>query len=785
MATRDLPHFGDLLRRRRTAAALSQEQLAERAGLSVRGLSDLERGVHRAPRLETVRMLADALGLGEDDRVDLLAAARPEAVPEVKARPGRATLSTLPIPPTHLIGRETETAALAGLLTHNPGRLVTLTGPGGTGKTHLALEVAANVSGHYPDGVVFVDLSPITAPALVMPAILHALGLRETSGVPAPETVISYLRERSLLLVLDNCEQVLGTAPDIASLLATCPQLAILATSRESLRIRAEREYIVAPLPLPDPTRSQSLDDLERVAALALFVERARAVSADFALNVGNAAAVVAICTRLDGLPLAIELAAARVKVMPPDALLARLGQRLPLLTGGARDLPSRQRTMRDAIAWSYDLLSPVGQALFRRLSVFSGGFTLASAEAVVAAGTSSTVIDGISELIEQSLVRQAPDSRGQPRYLMLETVREFGLERLAAADEVDATRSLHALHFLGLSTRLHQGIWSDWNLDQLTDTIVEHDNLRLALTWFHLHGEGSDLLRLSAVTYGLWISRGLYSEGVTWVELALAQTAHVADAVRFQALRAVGLLALLKGDYPRATTCINEGVTLARSLGDPLIVAEALTNAGLLAYRRGEHSRADELLAESLALLQGLPDTIPDVPMATGAALRAMADSALAQEQFERTAKLHQRSLHTASNFWGVADGHAGLGAISYCQGDYVLAAEHYTACLDGAQVLGGDRLLVVTFLHGLAGIAAATGRLEQGARLLGAAESIRVPLGAPIFPRDQPVRDRCLGALMAALGEEQLAAAWEAGRTLTMAEAIAEAEAVLRPSD
>src|SRR5215213_1331416 len=339
MVAHDLPGFGDLLRRHRTAAALSQEELAERAGVSARALSDLERGVHRAPRLETVRMLAEALGLGENERADLLAVARPEMPPVVKMRTRPTVSATLPLSPTRLIGRESELASLSNLLTQEDVRLVTLTGPGGTGKTHLAQAVAAEVVGHYPDGVFFVDLSALTEPHLVMPTIAATLGVRETAGEPLREIVIRHLRERLLLLVLDNCEQVLEGASDIAALLAACPHLSILATSREPLHIRAEREIGVAPLPLPDPDRLPALADLALVPAVTLFVERAQAATANFSLTTDNAAAIAGICRRLDGLPLAIELAAARIKILPPAALLARLEQRLSLLTGGGRDL--------------------------------------------------------------------------------------------------------------------------------------------------------------------------------------------------------------------------------------------------------------------------------------------------------------------------------------------------------------------------------------------------------------------------------------------------------------
>jgi transcriptional regulator with XRE-family HTH domain len=369
-AVAPLPHRGAPYR---TAAALSQEALAERAGLSGRAISDLERGVHRAPRLETVRLLADALGLDEAERVELLAAAHPRVLAPAERERAHPP-ARLPVPPTRLIGREPEVAAVTQLLAQDDIRLVTLTGVGGTGKTRLALAVAADVRDQYPDGVYFVDLSPLTDSALVMPTIAATLGVREVVGEPLSQTLTGFLADKQLLLLLDNCEHVVDAAPDLATLVATSPQLAVLATSRGALRIRGEREVPLPPLPLPASDRLPPLDELARVPAVALFVDLAAASQPDFAFTADNSAAVADICRRLDGLPLAIELAAARIKVLTLAALLTRLEQRLPLLTGGSRDLPTRQRTMRDAIAWSYDLLAPDEQALFRRLGIFAGG---------------------------------------------------------------------------------------------------------------------------------------------------------------------------------------------------------------------------------------------------------------------------------------------------------------------------------------------------------------------------------------------------------------------------
>src|SRR5215203_2947225 len=454
----DTTAFGAVLRQFRTAAALSQAELAERAGLSERGISDLERSVRRAPHLTTIRLLADALKLTPPDQQTLLAAARQASGSEMPAG-ALAWFAPLPALLTSLVGRERELAALATLVVRPDGRLITLTGPGGSGKTRLALEAGRTLLRDFGDGVVFVDLTPLTDAALVLPTIASTLGVREQMGYRLVETLINVLASKHLLLLLDNCEQVLDAAPEIAELLVASPDLSIIATSREPLRMRGERVVPVLPLPVPAADGPLVVEELACVPSVALFVERATASYPAFALTADTASAVAAICRRLDGLPLAIELAAARINVLPPASLLARLERRLPLLAGGGRDLPARQRTMRDAIAWSYDLLSSAEQALFRHLAVFAGGFTLVAVEAVAAPDRNLPVLDGVVALVEQSLVRQMPGIDDEPRYQMLETVREFGLEQLDASGELDEARAQHAEHYLRLSAALVHGL--------------------------------------------------------------------------------------------------------------------------------------------------------------------------------------------------------------------------------------------------------------------------------------------------------------------------------------
>jgi predicted ATPase/class 3 adenylate cyclase len=525
---------------------------------------------------------------------------------------------SLPVQPTQLIGREQEVATIGQLLRREDVRLVTLTGPGGTGKTRLGIQVASELRDVFIEGVFFVSLAPINDPMLVMPTIAQALGIRDRAEQPLSARLAEVLYQRRVLLLLDNFEQVVGAASQVADLLTSCPSLKVLITSREVLHVRAEHEFAVPPLELPDPAHIPELAALARAPSVALFLQRAQAVKPEFQLTTSNAGAVAEICVRLDGLPLAIELAAARMKLLSPQALLARLGRRLAMLTGGARDVPTRQQTLRNTIEWSYQLLNTWEQRLFRRLSIFAGGCTLQAAEAVCTAPDEGVgqVLDGVASLVDKSLLQQMEqtgEASEEPRLLMLETIREYGLEALTASGEGAVARQAHADHFLLLAEEavpaLDGPLLTSW-LDRLEQ---EHDNLRAALHWFLEAGQAVMALRLCSALERFWVVRGYRNEGLTFLERALGGSAGVAPSVRAKALLAAARLSFMQSDYDRGKALAQESLALFRELGDKRGIALSLNRLGIAAWRQADFPTARVLMEEDLALYKelGNPDRI------------------------------------------------------------------------------------------------------------------------------------------------------------------------------
>ena len=596
------PTFGVLLRRARRAAGLTQEELAARAGVSVDAISVLERGLTRAPHRETLDLLAGALQLApaERSRWEL---ARRGVRGDASPAPGCLPLACqssgmrrqLPTPATPLIGREQEVQALCALLRRPEVRLITVTGSAGVGKTRLALQVAADFVEEFAGSVLFIPLAALHDPGLVLPTLAQALGLRASSALPVLALLAAALHEQRMLLVLDNFEHVIVAAPHLAALLEACPAVKLLVTSREVLSLRAEQQFVAPPLGLPAlspraPLQQIDRTTLEATPAVQLFLQRARAAQPDFQLTTGNAATIAEICLRLEGIPLAIELAAPRLKLLDPPALLARLERRLQILTGGARDLPERQRTMRATIAWSYELLSPAEQALFRRLAVFVGGWTLEAAEQVCreAGALEPDILEGLSSLLDKSLLYREHGGSGEPRFRMLYVLGEFGLEQLDAAGEGMITREAHAAYYLALvepaQPQLHGAEQQGWR-DRL---VQEHDNLRAALNWWleyaeqaHAPEAAERALRLWWSLSQFWFNPACYRKGYANVKRVLAVRAGMSEPMQVKALVYAASVLRAVGEGEQAEALAQEALALARQTGDRSRIVRALLNRG------------------------------------------------------------------------------------------------------------------------------------------------------------------------------------------------------------
>ena len=735
---------------------------------------------------------AELQGLVENDLAVLLSERFERAPARDGAADGASLAGAVPVPATPLVGRGDDVAAVGDLVRAEGVRLVTLTGPGGVGKSRLAVEVAQRVGAGFEDGVRFVDLGSLRAAELVMAAIAAALGL-STSGGALLTDLKSYLRARRLVLVLDNFEQVMGAAPVVAELLGAAPGVVALVTSRMVLRLSGEHEFPVPPLPVPPIGAGGDAAEVQRCASVRLFVERAQAASAGFELTSGNAGAVAEICRRLDGLPLAIELAAARVRLLPPQALLARLDDRMGLLTGGARDLPERQQTLRNTLDWSFDLLSAREQALFARLGVFAGTFDLPAAEAVGAdPGRAGHVMDTLGSLVDSSLVQ--PQVRdGEPRFGLLETIREYALERLRDGAYWREAHDRHAAYFLALAEPAPAELQGPGQLAWLDRLETEHGNLGAAMSWLVEQDQLESAIQLSWATWRFWWLRGYPEELASYVDI-LAKSEHLPPQQRALALSGTGFGLFASGDQATAQLLLEQSLPLYRQAGDMLGAATTAAMLGHLLALQHQDAHASELLEQTLAPLQEAGND----RLAGPERLQHLLDMALvcnflgqirlSQADHDRAAQLFTEALNAARNAqdrFTILVSLYDLALSSQAQGDLTGAAERLQEGVSQSAE-ARDEPSVAYYLEALAAVAIRQDNLERAVHLLAAAGALLQAKGSgwlhALVPRAAH-DDGLLAALRSRMGDAAFEQAWARGQSLGGSRAVEYALAEASP--
>ncbi|MFN8443724.1 MAG: tetratricopeptide repeat protein [Caldilineaceae bacterium] len=734
------PTFGRWLKLRRSGMGLTQVQLGEQVGYAGETIRKVEADELR-PSRQMAERLASVLDIAQDDRAAFIRFARDEgfenlvSLPEKKVNipPAPSTLRahvapesdrlphlSPPIPREPLIGRDWEITVVQNLLLRPNVGLVTLTGPGGVGKTRLALQIAANLYTHsrpgegplFPDGVYFVPLASLEDADLVLPAIAQMLEVSEAGRQPLLSLVQKHLQDKRLLIVLDNFEQIVNAGTMLSSLLQATPGLKLLVTSRTVLRLRQEHHFAVPPLALPDAlaqtTQNPSASDLSQLmqsAAIRLFSDRAQAAQADFAVTSENIAAISAICQQLDGLPLAIELAAARIRLLPPSAMLARLGNQLKFLTGGAQDLPKRQQTMRTTLAWSYDLLTEVEKVLFRRIALFVGGCTLEAVETICNADgrLAEDTLEYLAALIDKSLLQQQINPSGAARFVSLRVIREYALEELRQHGEVEAIQQHYAAYFLQLAETAEIELNGNKQKEWLEQLSLEHDNLRAVLEWSITDGDAEMGLRLAAALWRFWQISGYYHEAYRWLAALLGRT-NKRTTVRAKALHAAGHCIGIEGNYEMAQRYLEESLAIGRELNDPFCIALALHGLGNRALDQGDYETACVRFEESLHIRRATGDRA-----GMAASLNNLGIAAYEQGNYTASRQLHEESLalkRELGDQQGIASSLNNLGNLATNRGDFKTAHQLHEESLLLKRALG-DQQGIATSLNNLGVVA------------------------------------------------------------------------------